>query len=318
MQADDLPPDRLPRHHPAAGDARRDRGPARPPGHPHPARRRGRRQRRSTSCSTCCSSIPARPGHRRLRARLRAGPGRQRRRVRRRRGRAPPDATAPRCAPTSPASGRAARAGVAPRGPHPHPARRRSWSRRTPSRWRPTTGRDQEVDLATHQLALTLWTFLAFSLDAIAIAAQALTGRSPGCRRRRRDPGDHPRMVRWGLVSGSSPDSCSPRSARSSACSSPSDPAVRDLLAPVLLVAALGQPIAGVVFVLDGVLIGAGDGRYLAWARPGHPGRLRPGRAAAAARLRRPGRRSGWRSRRSSWAPAWSSLPVGPAATPGW
>ena len=35
---------------------------------------------------------------------------------------------------------------------------------------------------------------------------------------------------------------------------------------PVLLVAALGQPIAGVVFVLDGVLIGAGDGRYLAWA----------------------------------------------------
>ena len=35
---------------------------------------------------------------------------------------------------------------------------------------------------------------------------------------------------------------------------------------PVLLVAALGQPLAGVVFVLDGVLIGAGDGRYLAWA----------------------------------------------------
>ena len=45
-----------------------------------------------------------------------------------------------------------------------------------------------------------------------------------------------------------------------------SDPAVRDLLVPVLLVAALAQPVAGVVFVLDGVLIGAGDGRYLAWA----------------------------------------------------
>ena len=41
---------------------------------------------------------------------------------------------------------------------------------------------------------------------------------------------------------------------------------MRDLLVPVLLVAALGQPVAGVVFVLDGVLIGAGDGRYLAWA----------------------------------------------------
>ena len=41
---------------------------------------------------------------------------------------------------------------------------------------------DQEVDLATHQLALTLWTFLAFTLDAIAIAAQAITGRALGRR----------------------------------------------------------------------------------------------------------------------------------------
>ena len=44
------------------------------------------------------------------------------------------------------------------------------------------------------------------------------------------------------------------------------DADVRDALVPVLLVAALGQPVAGVVFVLDGVLIGAGDGAYLAWA----------------------------------------------------
>ena len=45
-----------------------------------------------------------------------------------------------------------------------------------------------------------------------------------------------------------------------------SDAAVRDALLPVLLVAALFQPAAGVVFVLDGVLIGAGDAGYLAWA----------------------------------------------------
>ena len=44
------------------------------------------------------------------------------------------------------------------------------------------------------------------------------------------------------------------------------DTAVQDLLVTVLLVAALGQPVAGIVFVLDGVLIGAGDGRYLARA----------------------------------------------------
>src|SRR5699024_3119468 len=33
-----------------------------------------------------------------------------------------------------------------------------------------------------------------------------------------------------------------------------------------LLVAAAIQPVSGLVFVLDGVLIGAGDGVYLAWA----------------------------------------------------
>ena len=38
------------------------------------------------------------------------------------------------------------------------------------------------------------------------------------------------------------------------------------LLSTVLLIVAVHQPVAGVVFVLDGVLIGAGDGRYLAWA----------------------------------------------------
>jgi Na+-driven multidrug efflux pump len=43
------------------------------------------------------------------------------------------------------------------------------------------------------------------------------------------------------------------------------DALVQHALSTVLLVVGLQQPIAGVVFVLDGVLIGAGDGRYLAW-----------------------------------------------------
>ena len=34
--------------------------------------------------------------------------------------------------------------------------------------------------VATLQLALTIWTFLAFALDAVAIAAQAITGRYLG------------------------------------------------------------------------------------------------------------------------------------------
>ncbi|MFD0884563.1 MATE family efflux transporter, partial [Streptosporangium algeriense] len=44
------------------------------------------------------------------------------------------------------------------------------------------------------------------------------------------------------------------------------DPQVAEQLLGPLLVVALLQPVAGVVFVLDGVLIGAGDQRYLAWA----------------------------------------------------
>src|SRR5690606_9366642 len=44
------------------------------------------------------------------------------------------------------------------------------------------------------------------------------------------------------------------------------DPAVVELIAAVLFVVVVITPIAGVVYVLDGILIGAGDGRYLALA----------------------------------------------------
>lgn len=123
-----------------------------------------------------------------------------------------------------------------------------------------------DVNVATHQIAITLWSFLAFALDAIAIAAQALTGRAlgsgdvEGTRRLTR------RMVRWGWGSGIVAGLALAAVAPFIGALFTTDPAVRDLLVPVLLVAAIGQPVAGLVFVLDGVLIGAGDGAYLAWA----------------------------------------------------
>ena len=61
-----------------------------------------------------------------------------------------------------------------------------------------TGSRGQQVDLATHQLALTVWTFLAFALDAIAIAAQAITGSLAGRRGRRGHPRRHPADGRLG------------------------------------------------------------------------------------------------------------------------
>ncbi|CAM3904450.1 MATE family efflux transporter [Nocardioides zeicaulis] len=127
-------------------------------------------------------------------------------------------------------------------------------------------GAATDVNVAAHQIAITLWSFLAFALDAIAIAAQALTGRALGegdvdrTRRLTR------RMVRWGwgsgVVAGLALAACAPFVGALFT----SDAAVREALVPVLLVAAVGQPLAGLVFVLDGVLIGAGDGTFLAWA----------------------------------------------------
>jgi len=123
----------------------------------------------------------------------------------------------------------------------------------------------QAVDLATHQIAFTFWSFLAFVLDALAIAAQAITGKALGAGDVRLTRAVTARMVWWGVVVGVVAGvllaAASPFLGRLFT----GDQAVHDLLVPVLVVSAVVQPIAGVVFVLDGVLIGAGDGRYLAW-----------------------------------------------------
>jgi putative MATE family efflux protein len=119
---------------------------------------------------------------------------------------------------------------------------------------------------ATHQVASTVWTFLAYALDAVAIAAQTITGTALGAGDVTLTRQATDRMVRIGLVSGVVTGILLALVAPVLGPLFTDDPAVVDLLGDVLLVAALFQPLAGVVFVLDGVLIGAGDGRYLAIA----------------------------------------------------
>ncbi|UCM89082.1 MATE family efflux transporter [Streptomyces marincola] len=123
-----------------------------------------------------------------------------------------------------------------------------------------------DTDAAAHQIALTLWTLLAFALDAIAIAGQAIVGRLLGAGDTAGARAACRRMVGWGVATGALLAvlvvAASPLVLRAFT----GDQEVRDLLLPVLLVVALTQPVAGVVFVLDGVLMGAGDGPYLAWA----------------------------------------------------
>jgi putative MATE family efflux protein len=127
-------------------------------------------------------------------------------------------------------------------------------------------GGDQSVAVATHQLAFTIWSFLAFALDAVAIAAQAITGRYLGAGDRDATREVTRRMVRWGAVGGVVTGVLLAAVSPLLGPLFSGDGRVHDLLVPVLVVAALGQPVAAVVFVLDGVLIGAGDGTYLAWA----------------------------------------------------
>ena len=172
------------------------------------------------------------------------------------------------------------------------------------------------MDLATHQLAMTLWTFLAFVLDAIAIAAQAITGRYLGAGDVAATRAVTSRMVRWGVVGGVVTGLLLAVASPVLGALFTDDRAVQDLLVPVLVVAALGQPVAGVVFVLDGVLIGAGDGAYLARGGLVTLAVYAP-LALAAALLGAGWSGSGSASPPSSWAPGSSCCSTAPAATPG-
>jgi putative MATE family efflux protein len=122
------------------------------------------------------------------------------------------------------------------------------------------------TSVAAHQVAFTIWTFLAFALDAIAIAGQAITGRLLGAGDPTGARAATGRMMQWGLLAGVGLGVLLLATRPIVVPLFTPDPDVQRLLSAVLIVAALHQPVAGVVFVLDGVLIGAGDGRYLAWA----------------------------------------------------
>lgn len=123
-----------------------------------------------------------------------------------------------------------------------------------------------DTEIAAHQIILSLWSLMAFALDAIAIAGQAIIGRYLGADDAKGAREACRRMVQWGIVSGVVFGALIVLARPLFVPLFTSDRSVQDTLIPALLVVALSQPIAGVVFVLDGVLMGAGDGRYLAWA----------------------------------------------------
>ncbi len=122
------------------------------------------------------------------------------------------------------------------------------------------------VEVAAHQVAFEIWNFLALGLDAIAIAGQAMVGRALGAGdgAGARDAGR--RMIEWGVALGAvlGVVVAALRTVLPHLFSD--DAEVLALAGFLLLWVAALQPVNAVAFVLDGVLIGAGDMRFLAWA----------------------------------------------------
>jgi len=117
--------------------------------------------------------------------------------------------------------------------------------------------------LAAHQIALQLWMFCALALDAVAIAAQALVGAELGAGRAAHARWLALRISLIGLVSGVGFAVVIGAGAPFLPRLFSSDPGVYAQAMVAWPWFAGMQPVAGVVFALDGVLIGAGDVRYM-------------------------------------------------------
>jgi putative MATE family efflux protein len=119
-------------------------------------------------------------------------------------------------------------------------------------------------ELAAFQVAMTLFATLAFALDSLAIAAQALVGRALGAGDTDAVRAVLRRCLEWGILCGIALGVVVVATSGVLGGLFTNSADVVALLPPTLVVLGLSVPLGGIVFVLDGVLIGAGDARYLA------------------------------------------------------
>jgi Na+-driven multidrug efflux pump len=123
------------------------------------------------------------------------------------------------------------------------------------------------AEVAAYQVAFLTWNLLALALDALAIAGQAIVGRNLGAGDVAGTRAAVRRMVGWGVWAGIGLGLLVLVVRPFLGPAFGLEPAVASALSATLVVVALQQPVAGPVFVLDGVLIGSGDNRWLAWAQ---------------------------------------------------
>ncbi len=122
------------------------------------------------------------------------------------------------------------------------------------------------ASLGAHQIAFQLYLFLSLVLDAIAIAGQILVARLLGAGDAAGARGAAKRMIGWALVAGVVFGALLLAGTNIIPRVFSSDPRVWARASSAWPLFAAMQPVAAVVFALDGILIGAGDTRYLAGA----------------------------------------------------
>ena len=123
-----------------------------------------------------------------------------------------------------------------------------------------------DASIGAHQIAFQLWIFLALVLDAIAIAGQVIVGRALGGGRTDEAYDASARMIWLSVATGAVFAGVMLALGTVLPQAFTGDDAVLERAAALWPLFALMQPLNGAVFALDGILIGAGDGRYLMWS----------------------------------------------------
>jgi putative MATE family efflux protein len=122
------------------------------------------------------------------------------------------------------------------------------------------------AEVAAHQVAYEIWALAALTLDAVAIAGQALTGHHLGAGVVEKARGAAGRMIQIDIAVGVIIGVLLLAGSQVLPRIFTTDEAVLDLAAFLLIWVAIQQPLNGLVFAIDGILIGAGDLSWLAGA----------------------------------------------------
>ena len=123
-----------------------------------------------------------------------------------------------------------------------------------------------QVNVAAHQVAFQVWTVAVLAMDAVAIAAQAMVGERLGSGDAEGAMSIGRRVIAWSVAVGLVLGIAVLVIRMPLAAIFSDDPAVVALVGFLLIHVALMAPLGGVAFALDGILIGAGDQRFMARA----------------------------------------------------